>query len=314
MRGLRCAIAGILLLGGLASQARAQTEEPAAEPDVGWSNSTALSLVVTQGNANTSSLGFNNVLKRNWKISEFRLRVDATRFDESDDRYAVVQPGDIPPNPPPGFDLNDLPYEVIEPPVEVDVERYFIEGRYSKKISEKLYWNAGASWFRDIDAGIIHRSIGFGGVGNVWWKRDDLNFRTDYGLSYTDREEETPDPEKDDRFAGARFTWDYDNMWGKLTKYDNDLTLNFNLTDPKDYMVDMINAVTVKMSKILSIRVSLQFLYNNEPALEDVDIVTLIPNPNPGIGPPELEIEIGEVQIRRKSLDTTFNTSIVVSF
>ena len=90
-----------------------------------------------------------------------------------------------------------------------------IENRYDRNISERFFWNAGVSWERNKNAGILNRYIGFAGVGNRWWSREDLKFSTTYGLSYTDREDEVQDPLKDDTFVGFRFGWEYLNQWGQ---------------------------------------------------------------------------------------------------
>ena len=55
---------------------------------------------------------------------------------------------------------------------------------------------------------------------------------TSYGVSYTDREEEKPDPEKDRRFAGARFGWDYMERFNAGTTFDNKFE-----TDAKIYPI-----------------------------------------------------------------------------
>ena len=166
----------------------------------------------------------------------------------------------------------------------------------------------------------------FGGLGHVWRDRADLNFHTSYGLSFTDREEETPDPEKDASFAGVRFNWGYLNKFGKVTTYENDFTANVNVTDASDYSLDMTNSIAVAMSDRLALKFSLQFLYNNEPALEDVDVIARAvlrdPDGIPGSGDEFFEtvteggakIELGEDQIRKKPLDTVVSTSLVINF
>src|SRR4029077_11004466 len=114
------------------------------------------------------------------------------------------------------------------------------------------------------------------GLGNVWVDREDLAFRTSYGLSGTDREEEIEDPEKEQRFLGARLTVDFKDKWGASTNYDNDLTFNISFKDLSDYNVDFVQGVSVSMNKHLSLKVSLQFLYASEPALEEVDVIARV--------------------------------------
>jgi hypothetical protein len=227
------------------------------------------------------------------------------------------EPGEVPP---------PLTSTVVEPSLETDVERYFVEGRYNRHITDKLFWNTGGSWDRNEDAGILNRHIAFGGLGHIWWMKEDLEFSTAYGLSYTDREEDEVDPEKDDRFLGVRLSWEYMNKFGKATEYKNDFKANISTKDSADYSLSMTNSVGVNLSHQLSLKVSLQWLFENEPALEDVDIIALVdlidPDGIPGNGDEFFEtvasggtqIEAGGGDIRKDELDTVFSTALVVEF
>jgi hypothetical protein len=198
-------------------------------------------------------------------------------------------------------------FDLVYPGKEPDVERYFIENRYDRSISEHFFWNAGVSWERNKDAGILNRYIAFAGVGNVWWGRDDLQFSTTYGLSYTDREDEVPDPLKDDSFVGFRFGWEYLNQWGKNTTYRNIWNFTDSLDNTSDYYSDMVNSISVAINEHLALKVSLQWLYNSLPGLQDVTLYAIDPETG-------LKVEVGEVQIRKDKLDTIFSTSLVINF
>ena len=120
---------------------------------------------------------------------------------------------------------------LIRPEPELDAANYLVGRDYERKISAAWFWNAGASWYRDDDAGILNRYLVFGGVGNTWADNRRRRFVTSYGVSYTDREEQEPDPEKDRRFAGTRVRprrdclrrarepgW-YPRHWGRTLPY-----------------------------------------------------------------------------------------------
>ena len=276
-----------LLLTATASRAQVEVEEG---EELGWSNATDLSLVVTDGNSSTETLGFNNYLDHLWSNARYSLRIEAVRSNTADDPYAVEIPDS-------GGD-----FDVVYPAKELDVERYFIENRYDRNITERFFWNAGVSWERNKNAGILNRYIGFAGVGNLWWSREDLGFSTTYGLSYTDREDEIPDPAKDGSFVGFRFGWEYMNKWGKVTTYRNNWNFTNSLNDTSDYYSDMVNSISVAINSRLALKVSLQWLYNSLPGLEEVSLF----DPNGD--------EIGVVTIRKEKLDTIFSTSLVVNF
>jgi putative salt-induced outer membrane protein YdiY len=294
------------------------------EEDTGWTTSVDLSLVVTDGNSQSETLGFSNVTKRIWDKGELRFKANAVRSETADDRFVIINPGVtfLPGETPAGpFDTT-----TIEPGTEPDVEKYFFETRYDRQIADRFYWHVGAGWDRNEDAGILDRYIGFAGLGNVWWDREDLKFRTSYGLSYTDREEEDPDPEKDDTFTGARFEWEYLNKLGKVAVYQNDFTANVSVEETSDYSLDMTNSVSVDLSKRLAMKVGLQWLYEAEPALEDVDLIAPVnlidPDGTPGSGDEFFEtvssggteIVIGEESIEKDELDTIFRASLVITF
>ena len=322
-------IIALLSAGAVASQAVAQSPPAAAagdqaeKPPPPWSNSTELSLVVTEGNSNTTSFGLKDTLEYKKDPGRWRFRIDSLRTTKSDDPFLLIEPGII---FQPGETPAAVPRHAVRPASEPDIERYFTEGRYDHNISKGATWNAGASWDRNEDAGILNRYIVFAGLGHTWRDREDLAFRTSYGVSWTDREEEIEDPEKERRFPGARLSSDFKDKWGASTTYDNDFTFNISFEDFSDYNADLTQGVSVSMSKHLSLKVSLQFLYANEPALEEVDViarVNLIDQDGiPGNGDEVFEtvesggteITIGEDSLRKKELDSTFRASLLISF
>ena len=263
--------------------------------DLGLANKTELSVVVTEGNSNTETFGFKHALTRTWTRSRYRLRLEGVRADTGDDRFALVDA-----SAPDGF-------VVVEPEPEVDVEKYLVENRYDRRIgSGRAFWNVGLTWDRNRDAGILNRYVAFAGAGHLWFRDEGRGeFYTTYGLSYTDREEETPDPTKDERFLGARLGWFYERKLGSVTTYTNEWRFNSNLSRFSDFASDMTNAVAVSMNERLALKVSLQWLYNHEPALETIDLVEIIDGTT---------TKVGSVQVHKKPSDLVFNTALVLSF
>jgi len=314
--------------------ATAPAAAPAGEapkPPSPWANSTELSLVWTTGNSDVQTLGLKETLEHKDPHGRTRVRIDTLRSDTSDDPYLLVEPGLT---FLPGETLVDPPTHEVRPGAEPDVARYFAEGRYEGNFSRNAMWyagtgatwNAGASWDRNEDAGILSRTIVFGGLGHVWRDRDTLKFRTSYGLSWTNRIEDVEDPEKDQKFAGLRLTSDLTVKLGANTTYDNDFTYNVSFRDIQDWNADLVQGLSVMMSKHLALKISLQLTYANEPALEEVDILVraqlVDPDGIPGSGDEFFEtlssggseITIGEGVLRREKLDSTFRTSLAITF
>ena len=289
----------------------------------GWDNATELSVVRTGGNAETQTLGFSNTLRVRGTAHRLRLRFDGVRSRAGDERYLLVAPGV---RFPPGARPDQFETVTARPPLEPDVEQYFVEGRYDRELGEHFLWHAGASWDRNNDAGIRNRTIVFGGVGNTWADRETLGLSTAYGFSYTTREELEADGAKADHFVGLRINGDYRQRLGTITSVDGALTLNVSLVDRSDYSVNSTSGLAVAMTDHLSLRVSLQWLYEHQPAFEEAAILALValrdPDGAPGSGDELFEtvadgsvaIDLGTGRLRKDGLDTILRTALVISF
>jgi hypothetical protein len=293
-------------------------------PKLGWSNSTDLSLVLTAGNSAAQTWGFSDQLRHEWIDARFEFEANVVRSNTSDDRFFLVAPGlEFPAG---GAPVNP-PTSLVKPDPTLDVATYLLRGRYERNITRGFFWNTGASWDRNDDAGILNRYIVHAGIGNKWVDRERRRFATSYGISYTDREEEEPDPEKDRRFAGARLGWDYMEQFNVGTTFDHKFAANVNLSDPPDYSIDTTSALTVSVVSHVSLKVSLQWLYEHEPALEpDLDVIAYVevinPDGVPGSGDErfrtlsssESKLVIGTADARKDKLDTIVRTALVIRF
>jgi hypothetical protein len=321
------------LLVFLCSSGATEAHEPETpkETELGWVNMTDLGLTVTDGNSEAETLRLNNLLRWRSERASFRLRLDGLVSDTADDRLRTVDPGftwEPGAGPPP-----EATTTLVDPDKEPDLERYYAEARYERSTSRSprftpgtLSWHAGLSWERDIDAGLVGRTVLFAGVGHVFWNREDLRFENTYSLSYTDRDERVVDPDKEEQFTGLRYHWLYENHWGRFVIYRNDWSVNVQLSDFSDYSSSMTQSISLPMSERLSLRVSLQWLFNSRPALEDIDVVAEVvlvdPDGIPGSDDEFFEtvdsggilIELGTVPERKESLDTVFTTSLTIRF
>lgn len=89
---------------------------------------------------------------------------------------------------------------------------------------------------------------------------------------------------------------------------------------------DMTTSIRVPMPQRLSLRVGLHWIYNNLPALEDIDLVAQLivvdRDGIPGNGDEYFEtvesggapVDLGSVQERKEKLDTVFTTSWGIRF
>jgi len=317
----------LALLGADAARAWAQEAEKGKddkEKKLGWTNSTDFSLVVTTGNSTAQTLGLVDRLRYAWPDARFSFDASGVHTNKSDDRYFLVEPGQE-------FAVGAQPSSssttLIKPEPTTDVATFLVSSRYDKNITPQVFWNAGLSWDHNKDAGIRSRYVAFAGIGNTWADNKRRHFATTYGLSYTDRTEEKPDPEKEPRFAGARLDWDYTEHLGKSTTLDSDFITNIDLADTADFSINTTNGVTVSMNGHLSLKVSLQWLFENQPALEtDLDVVAFVELVNPDGIPSSgderfrtlatggTKLVLGKADARKDKLNTIFRTSLVITF
>lgn len=275
----------------LPSIAVAQAQEPAeAEEERPWSNEAELSLVATDGNAESTTVGFKNAFL--WERESDRFKVDAAALraeTTSFDRRAVGTPEDF--------------RVITDSQSELSAESYSLNGRYDREINERLFWFTGAGWERDEPAGIENRFSVVAGAGHRWFDTDTATFRTDYGLTYTDEETVVEKPGGGDSFLGLRLSYEYSRQLTATTKYGSDLVVNENLDDTDDLRADFTNALSVTMSERLALKVSLQLLYDKQPALVSVGLQDAAGNPT------------GEsVAIELEELDSRLKVALVVSF
>jgi hypothetical protein len=270
------------------------------EDKLGWYHTGELGLAITSGNSNFVNGNLGYKLKRKWKSAMFNFQTGVVRNSNDDDRFAECTTT----FPDPCDD-----FVVRRPSLELDDEILFVRGDHNRKITDRFFWNAGAGWERNTNAGIDSRSNVFGGVGNIWYDGEKTKFSTNYGLSYVDQQDEIDDPETDDSYPAVRFSSDYTQNFGESSRYDNDFVVFGNLSDIEDFNFSMVNGLTVDMTGILAIKVGLTFLYDNIPSLEELDLFDPDPDRNPNQG-----IPVGTVTEPNEELDTIFTVSLVVNF
>ena len=106
-----------------------------------------------------------------------------------------------------------------------------------------------------------------------------------------------------------------------------DTVAQISLSDPTDHSISTTSALTVSVVSHVSLKVSLQWLHENEPALEpDLDVVAFVdvinPDGIPGSGDERfrtlssggVKLVIGSADARKDKLDTVFRTAIVIKF
>jgi len=283
-----------------AGAARAQ-DAPAEKKLPKWSDTAELGWVATSGNSESSSLGFKDTLTREGKNDLFEIKLGGIKVETTDiTLYAVDLPGT--PDP------NDFSSEETKD-TKTTAENYFFTGRYDRNITPRFFWFGGAGWDRNIPAGIQNRYVAFGGVGNNWFAGDRRKWRTDYSVTGTKQDNVVDDPTFNDTFFGLRLTSTFLQKFGAGDNgsYGNDTIIDENLDDTTDWRVNMTNWVSLNFTSHLALKVSLQWLYDNLPSLEEIN---LYPATDPGgTGTP-----IGTALVPVDDLDSIFTTALVIKY
>jgi putative salt-induced outer membrane protein YdiY len=272
MPSLRTPLAAVAVLATLAAApARAQqsatpTETKAVDAksfkldDPGIYANADLSYVLTSGNSRSNSLGFKGDLTRRWTRHSLSLAVGGIRASSTatDARYAVGDPGD---------------FEVVIPDPQTTAEQYYARGRYDYKMTDRFFLTGGAGWERNRFSGIDSRWIADAGAGYILVSRERTDFRGMAGLTYTD-EQYTAGPPDSDSFVGLRAGWDLRHALLPTTTLLHTLILDENLEETDDLRLDVSVGIQVAMSKALALKANYRLLYDNQPALAEVPLVT----------------------------------------
>jgi hypothetical protein len=233
-------------------------------------------------------LGFKNLLTRVWQEAEYRLEIGAIRNQsQSGSRYGVGTPGS---------------FVIVEPPDKTDAERYYLKTDYSRRLTEKFFWQAGLEAETNEPSGIDRRTLLIGSVGHDWFPgRQDMIFKTIYGLSYTDEEFTAGGTAS---YAGLRLSYLYMNKLTETTQFDSELYFDEDLEETSNWRAEWYNAVSVTMTNKLALKASLRLIFRNQPPLESIGIFDPLP-PN---------AQVGTALVEAEDLDTVFSTALVLSF
>ncbi len=245
-----------LLVALLIAVAPAYAED---EKELGWSFVGELSLVLAEGNAEATSAGFNLAFTHAWEDADFVLNLSGLQVETGTTTRLAVGTIDA--------------FRIIEDSsTETTAENYAINGRYDRKISERLFWYTGAGWERNEFAGFDSRFNVVGGVGHNWFETDTAHFKTYYGLTYTSQDDLIENLAIDDGWVGIQLGYDYGRSLTDNTTFASTLVVDTNLDESEDVRADFLNSLAVSMTDALALKVSLQLRYDNLPALVEIPL------------------------------------------
>jgi putative salt-induced outer membrane protein YdiY len=282
----RVAVVGFGLLLLSPTPSLADEEDP---PELGWGAEAKISYVQASGNSDANTLGLKARIGRKWKRSQLELKASGLRASSGERERTAVGTEET-------FVVEERSTS------ELKAENYLLNGRLERKVSERFFWNVGAAWERDRFAGIDNRTQGVLGVGNTLIDRERLKLKTTYGATLTHVVDVDEAANADRTFLGAQLTWALEVGLGKNAKYTSTLDLDDNLEEVEDFRADMVHGLSASVTSHLALKVSLQWLYRNRPALVEVPLSS-----------PAGEAS-GTVLVPLEKLDTKLTTALVMSF
>ena len=227
-----------------------------------WSNVTELSFLLSGGNAGASSLGLRNSLRRVAPDGEFRVDLTALRTDAIRSQRTAEGAG------PDDFIVRE------DRERERTVERYGVQFRYDRRLSDRFFAFGGSGWDRNLLGGFEHRTVTSIGAGNRWGPGgEEWRIRVGYGVTYTVQRDVTPDPERDDSFAGARLTLDYEHQISESTTTETNWIIDGNAQRTRAFRGDFSTSLTTSLASRLGFQTTVQILWDNDPPLERLSLV-----------------------------------------
>jgi hypothetical protein len=279
----------------------------------GWYSSTDLSAVVTNGNSDTINVGATVNIRRMWLRTSWTTTASFTRNDVRDpERFAVISGSSA---------------VVEEGEFVARSEKIFGNTNFERRVTERFFWNIGATGERDKFAGLNSRLTGVAGVGMLWQSTTGDGFiKLGAAGTYTTQDEVVDDPETENQFAGVRGTIDGEKRFGdqKQHAFTSNLIVDQNLQDTDDLRANWQNSFAAAISQKLQLKVGLGLAFDNAPQLVDLPVAVL--NPDGSVRDAEaadiarvvasgdLRIVENKLVVPAKKLDMTFTVSLVINF
>lgn len=222
----------------------------AAEGEKPWTDTADLSLILTTGNSQTKNVAASNKFVYKWNNADLTIGAGALRAEST--QRSVSNLGGV--------------LQTSET-TSTTAESYFLDGKYRRTITERLFWYAGGGWNRNRPTGIDQRLSAGGGLGYRFIKTDEDTLNGELGVDYTSEDYTFG---KSASFAAARGFLGYEHLFSKTSKFNSDFEVLENLDDTEDLRARWMNAVTASLSARLALKVSYAILYDRQPVVQSL--------------------------------------------
>ncbi|HEX9885662.1 MAG TPA: DUF481 domain-containing protein [Longimicrobiales bacterium] len=259
MMAARCAVS-VTLLAALTVGLPRPVVGQVAPPDA-WSFKGEFSSVLSQGNAESFTLGLGASLRGAWEGAILKIETGMVRTESGKTtRRAVGTEED--------FVLQE---ETVR---EKTAEAFFARARYDRSLSDRFFLFGGVDWLRNTFAGVDSRFLVAMGGGNTWADGESLRFKTDYAATFTFQHDVIENPFLKRNFPGVRVGFE---AWRRLSgsaEMESGAVADWNLDETEDVRVDWTTSLSVSINRSLALKPSLQLLWRNRPSLAEVELFT----------------------------------------
>ena len=279
----------------------------------GWYSSTDLTAVVAHGNSDTINVGATVNVRRMWLRTSWTNTLSFSRNDVRDPQRTAVISG------------NSATLGTGE--FTAKSEKLFANSNFERRVTERFFWNLGATGERDKFAGLNSRLTGVAGVGMLWQSTQGDGFvKAGVAGTYTAQNEVIDDPETENQFAGVRFNLDGEKRFGTESQhaFTSNLIVDENVQQTDDLRANWQNALAAAISQKMQLKVGVQLAFDNAPALIDypasvalggglfreaeaADIARVVPSG-------DVRVIENKLVAPAKKLDATFTVSVVINF
>jgi len=271
------------LILSLPACAQAQGIQP------GWTFTSELNVVVSEGNSESLTLGLGARAEHGWTATAFRVEAKGVRTDASKKtRVAVGTSGD---------------FEIVESKVrETTAEALNVTARLDRTLGDGIFTFAGLDWLRNTFAGVDGRYLAALGAGSTLLDEEDIRLKADLAGTYTFQNDVVENPFVKRNFPGLRsgvFLW---KRISSSAETESQLVTDWNVQETEDLRLDWTNSLSVSVTSIVALQPSLQLQWRNQPSLTTVILFD-----------PE-GLDTGEtVTVPLEKLDMFFRVALVVT-
>ncbi len=217
--------------------AMSQIDKVNPEP-IKWTGKVGASATLIRGNTDSTSVSLGFDAARRSEI--FRLSVAGSYFTEEQKNLSTKES-------------------------HMTADNWYLKGQADWFFTAKNFFYLNAKYERDRIALLDYRFMPGVGYGYQWIERDNFNFSTEAGLTYTKEEYMDEDGEKND-FMTARFAYHLDyTVLSKVKLYHN-LEYIPNLEDSGVFLVNADAGVQAPLTARLSLDSKIVYAYNSSPA------------------------------------------------